>query len=301
MAKARNVSLTHAVIAMGMMAVLASFPLWFYQPKPKDDPLANLPDQPNVNYQIPLELRGVGITESVGAPLPLNLIFNDENGNQVTLGSYFQSGKPVILTLNYSDCPMLCHVQLNKFVECMNEGKIFPGNDFTIVTVSINPHEAAGKAKAAKQNYQRDLEGDASRWHFLTTAQEENIKTLARIVGFNYKFDPVRKDYAHSSALIFCTPQGAVSQYYQGIDYKPGELKQRIADAGAGKQYASEAIDNPFNCKLYDGSKPYALAASRAMKIICTICAVALLLVLSVLWMLPEKQPVVLPPLQGEK
>lgn len=299
MAKAKNISLVHAIFAMTVLAVLASFPLWFYEPKLLEDPLAGLPEKGPFN-QIPIELRGVGITENIGAELPLNLTFKDEMGADVTLGSFFKPGRPVVLTLNYSNCPMLCHVQLHKFIECMNEGKVFPGQGFAIVTVSIDPNQSPSQSKLAKQNYSQEVDGSISEWHFLVTKKEESIKTLARVVGFNYKYDPIRKDYAHSSTLIFCTPEGTVSQYYQGITYQPDQLKQRLADAAGGKQYASGALDNVFNCKVYDGSKPYALTASVVMKVVCTICAIGVILVLIILWMLPRKQPDVLPPL-GEK
>jgi protein SCO1/2 len=303
MAKAKNISLVHAIIAMVVLAALASFPLWFYEPKLLEDPLAGLPEKASDYNRIPIELRGVGITENIGAALPLNLVFKDETGADVALGSFFKPGRPVILTLNYSNCPMLCHVQLHKFIECMNEGKIFPGQQFSIVTVSIDPNQSPSQSKLAKQNYSKEVDGPINEWHFLVTREDEAIKTLARIVGFNYKYDPVRKDYAHSSTLIFCTPEGTVSQYYQGITYVPDELTRRLADAAGGKQYASGALDNYFNCKVYDGSKPYALTASVVMKVVCTICAIGVVLVLIILWMLPRKQPDVLPPLlsQGQK
>jgi protein SCO1/2 len=301
MAKPKNISLLHAIFAMVVLATLASFPLWFYEPKMLEDPLAGLPEKASDYDKIPIELRGVGITENIGAELPLNLVFKDETGADVALGSFFKPGRPVILTLNYSDCPMLCHVQLHNFVECMNKGKIFPGQQFAIVTVSIDPNQSPSQSKLGKQSYSQQVDGLIDEWHFLVTRKEESIKTLARIVGFNYKYDPVRKDYAHSSTLIFCTPDGSVSQYYQGIKYEPDELRKRLADAAGGKQYASGTLENYFNCKVYDGSKPYALTASRVMKVVCTICAIAVILVLTILWMLPRKQPDVLPLLSQRK
>jgi protein SCO1/2 len=249
---------------------------------------------------IPFELQGVGIEEKLGAKLPLDLVFKDESGQKRPLGFFFQSGKPVILTLNYSDCPQLCHVQLNNFVEIMETNKILPGKDFEIVTVSINPNEGPTKARLAKKNYLKELNAPQDSWHFLTTEQDENIKKLAAIVGFKYKLDPVKRDYAHSSTLILCSPGGVVTQYYQGIIYDPKVLTQKINEARQGIQIASNSDEeNLANCKVIDESKPFAAMSMRVMKISASIMAVGLLLTLMILWMLPNRHPVVLPPLQG--
>lgn len=248
---------------------------------------------------IPVELQGVGIVEKLGATLPLDLIFRDESGKKMPLGAFFQTGKPVILTLNYSDCPQLCHVQLNNFVEVMETNKILPGNDFEIVTVSINPNEGPTKARNAKKNYLRETQCQRQQWHFLTTDDDASIKKLAATVGFNYKFDPVKKDYAHSSTLIFCSPGGVVSQYYQGIVYEPKELTKKIDEARQGMQIASGTEENLLNCKIVDDSKPFAALSMRVMKVVAGILAVGLILTLSILWMLPNRHPAVLPPLEG--
>ncbi|MFT3880926.1 MAG: SCO family protein [Gemmatales bacterium] len=250
---------------------------------------------------IPVQLQGVGIVEKVGAKLPLDIVFRDEVGQRKPLGSFFQSGKPIILTLNYSDCPQLCHIQLNNFVDVMQTNKIQPGKDFEIITVSINPDEGPDKARYAKKNYLKELNASSDSWHFLTTDVNDDIKKLAATVGYNYKYDPIKHDYAHSSTLIFCSPTGVVSQYYQGIVYEPKELLKRVADAREGAQYPSaNAEDNLLNCKIIDDSKPYATMSMKIMKTAATTLAVLLILTLTILWMLPNRRPVVLPPLQGE-
>jgi protein SCO1/2 len=249
---------------------------------------------------IPIQLQGVGIEERLGARLPLDLVFKDETGQKRPLGFFFQSGKPVILTLNYSDCPQLCHIQLNNFVEVMETNKIIPGPGFEIVTVSINPNETPQKAKNAKRNYLKELNASGDSWHFLTTEQDENIKKLAAVVGFKYKYDPIKHDYAHSSTLILCSPAGVVTQYYQGINYDPKVLTQKIDEARQGIQIASNSDEeNLANCKVIDESKPFAAMSMRVMKITASLMAIGLILALTILWMLPNRHPVVLPPLQG--
>lgn len=271
------------------------------KPDAQEEKLDKLLEQLDRREPIPVQLQGVGIVEKLGARLPFDLVFRDENGQRRPLGTYFQSGKPIILTLNYSDCPQLCHIQLNNFVDVMQTNKILPGRDFEIVTVSINPNEGPSKARNAKKNYLKELGAPDDSWHFLTTDADESIKKLAATVGYNYKYDPVKHDYAHASTLIFCSPGGVVSQYYQGITYEPKELLKRIGDAKEGLQYASGSEDNLLNCKVIDNSKPYAALSMQIMKVVATIVAILLVVTLTILWMIPNRQPAVLPPLQGEK
>lgn len=282
-------------VFQGQPTVLASVPA-----DKQNEKLDKLLEQLDRREAVPIELQGVGIVEKPGAKLPLDLIFRDEQGQKLPLSAFFQSGKPIILTLNYSDCPQLCHVQLNNFVEVMEANKILPGKDFEIVTVSINPNENPTKARAAKKNYLKELNITGDSWHFLTTEHDDSIKKLAATVGYNYKYDPIKHDYAHSSTLIFCSPTGTVSQYYQGIVYEPKELVKKIEEARQGVQLASGSTEeNLLNCKIVDESKPFAALSMRIMKIAGVVMAVGLILTLAVLWMIPNRQPVVLPPLQG--
>jgi protein SCO1/2 len=52
-------------------------------------------------------LKDVGIDQKLNDSIPLDLKFRDEHGKPVELAQYFGS-KPVILSLVYYNCPMLC-------------------------------------------------------------------------------------------------------------------------------------------------------------------------------------------------
>ena len=98
------------------------------------------------------ELEGVGITEMPNAQIPLGAQFKDENGNEVALGKYFTGDKPVILTLVYFECPMLCTLVVNGAVDALKELKWMPGKEFEMLTVSFNPAETPVLSKLKKQN-----------------------------------------------------------------------------------------------------------------------------------------------------
>ena len=61
---------------------------------------------------LPPALRDVGIDQKLNAQVPLDLVFRDETGGIVSLRDYFKD-KPVILSLVYYQCPMLCTQVLN--------------------------------------------------------------------------------------------------------------------------------------------------------------------------------------------
>ena len=61
---------------------------------------------PSANVRPP-GLKNVGIEQRLNEQLPLETMFSDETGKPVKLGDYFGK-KPIILSLVYYRCPMLC-------------------------------------------------------------------------------------------------------------------------------------------------------------------------------------------------
>ena len=185
--------------------------------------------------QVPEVLEEVGVTEHLDAKLPLDLEFRNEDGDWVELGSFFDGERPVILTLNYYKCPMLCGLMLNGVVDGLEAMDWTPGKEFQMVTVSINPLETPELARAKKQNYLKRLDRPAAAggWHFMT-GRELEINRLAETVGFSYTYDPVSKEYAHAAAIMICTPDGRVARYLYGIEYPAKRLKFGLLEAAEG-------------------------------------------------------------------
>src|ERR1700728_2129437 len=131
-------------------------------------------------------LKDVGIDQKLNQSVPLNLTFRDEHGKPVQLGQYF-GRKPVILSLVYYNCPMLCTQVLNGLESSLKLIPMDIGKQFDVVTVSIDPTERPVLAEAKKALY-TGLYGrpnPAQGWHFLT-GDEPQIKRLADAVGFHY-------------------------------------------------------------------------------------------------------------------
>lgn len=235
--------------------------------------------------QVPAALEEVGVTEHLDAKLPLGLEFRDENGRQVTLGEYFDGDRPVILTLNYYKCPMLCGLMLNGVVDGLEAMDWSPGEEFEIVTVSINPLETPELATAKKQNYLKRLNRPsvADGWHFLT-GRELEIRRLAETVGFGYSYDPETQEYAHAAAIMVCTPDGRVARYLYGIEYPARRLKFALLEAAEGT-IGSTLDQLILYCYHYDPTnRRYSPVAMNIMRVGGGATALILGMALGLFW-----------------
>lgn len=214
---------------------------------------------------LPKDLEGVGITEHPGAKLPLDLEFTDDNGKVVRLAQYFSGNRPVILTLGYFRCPMLCTLVLNSLVEGLKGLPWTPGREFEIVTVSIDPTETFELAAHKKQSYLASYNRPAPGWHFLTDYQG-NAKRLADQAGFHYRWDDKTGQYAHAAALTFLTPEGKVSRYLYGIHFRARDMRLALTEASQSKFGLS--VDRLLlYCFHYDPqARAYVLFAGNVMR-----------------------------------
>ncbi|RPJ81751.1 MAG: SCO family protein [Acidobacteria bacterium] len=183
----------------------------------------------------PYPLTSVGIDQKLNSQVPLDLKFRDESGKQVRLGDFFGK-KPVVLSLVYYECPMLCTLVLNGMLTSFKVLSFDVGKEFEVVTVSFNPRETAQLAAAKKQSYLKRYGRPSSEkgWHFLT-GDEDQIAKLADAVGFRYAYDPKTEQYAHASAIMVLTPKGHVARYHYGIEYAPRDLRLSLVEASANK------------------------------------------------------------------
>lgn len=182
--------------------------------------------------QAPALLDNVGISQKLGSTVPLDLEFRDEDGKIVRLGQYFQGKKPVILTLVYYQCPMLCTEILNGLIRALRVIPLSAGKDFQIVTVSFDPKEgpelASRKRLAYLDKYRR--KGAENGWAFLT-GTESSIRALTEAAGFRYAWDAQIQQFAHGSAIMVLTPEGRLARYFYGVEYPAQDLRLTLVEA----------------------------------------------------------------------
>ncbi len=218
--------LRFAALALLMLAVLA--------------PVASA-DHPNPGQgggtdKLPPLLEGVTIEQKLGHQLPADIPFVDDSGKPVKIGDYF-GDKPVVLTMNYFECPQLCPLVLDGTLVSLGDIPYTMGKDYQVVSVSIDPREDYKIAAKSKAGFvQRFAHGGVAQsgWHFLT-GTETSIKALAEAVGFRYRFDPKTNAYSHPSGVTLLTPEGKVSRYFFGITYPVRDVRLGLVEASNNK------------------------------------------------------------------
>jgi protein SCO1/2 len=214
----------------------------------------------------PTLLRNVGIDQRMGAQLPLDLAFQDDQDRPVTLRRY--TGKPIVLALVYYRCPSLCDMVLNGVVHSLRALKLTAGEDYDVVAISFDPRENSELARDKKASYVKvyGRNGSADGFHFLT-GREASIKQLADSAGFHYAYDAASGQYAHPSAMMIVTPEGRLSRYFYGIEYPARDVKLGLIDASGGK--IGSAVDQmQLFCFHYDPSTgKYGLLIMKVLRL----------------------------------
>jgi protein SCO1/2 len=233
--------------------------------------------------QRPQMLTDVRIDQKLDGQVPLDLAFRDETGREVRLREYFGS-KPVVLSLVYYECPMLCNEVLNGLVRTLKALSFTPGKEFTVVTVSFDARETPALAAAKKRTYLNRYrrEGADAGWHFLTGDQAA-IDRLTEAVGFRYAFDAESNQFAHASAIMVVTPQGKLSHYFYGIEYAPRDLRLGLVEASA-ERIGSSVDQLLLYCYHYDPTTgkygPVIMNIVRVAGVVTVIGILALILAL---------------------
>ncbi len=215
----------------------------------------------------PSVYQKVGVDQKLDGQIPLDLIFRDELGTEVPLSTFFHHDKPLVLSLVYYKCPMLCTMTLNGMVTSFRPLKLDIGKDFDVLTVSFDPSETPQLAAAKKATYIKSYKraGAASGWHFLT-GSPESIAALTQAAGFRYTFDPVSQQFAHASAIMVLTPDGKISRYFYGLEYSSRDLRLGLIEASQNK-IGTLADAVTLLCFHYDPTKAkYGLAIMTLLR-----------------------------------
>jgi protein SCO1/2 len=215
---------------------------------------------------MPQLLTEIGLDQQLDAQLPLDTPFRDETGRDVTLRRYFGK-RPVVLTLVYYECPMLCTQVLNGLVSALGVMQFSVGQEFDIVTISFDPGEtpelAAAKKAAYLERYNRP--GAERGWHFLT-GSAKSIAAVTKTVGFRYAYNESVDQYAHVSGFMVLTPDGRLSRYFYGIEYGPRDVRLALLEAG-DRKIGSLADQMFLYCFHYDPkSARYSFAVMRVVR-----------------------------------
>ncbi len=216
-----------------------------------------------------------GFQPQLGAQLPMDLMLTDHRGREGTI-SQLLDGRPALLVLGYYECPMLCHQVQEGLLEGLAGLDMTVGEEFNVLTVSIDaaetPELAAEKREAYLRAYGRSVA--SGRWPFLV-GDQPSLDRLAGAVGF--RSARVGKQIAHPAGLVVLTPGGEVSTYLYGLRFPPAALEQALATAAAEESSESLLSQVKLLCYQYDpATGRYSLAIYRLVQLLSLFVALAL-------------------------
>jgi len=231
--------------------------------------------------QRPAALIGVAFDQKLGARVPGALEFRNEMGHKVRLGDEFGK-RPILLNFAYYQCEDLCPLMLNGLVKSLRALSFAAGQQFSVLTVSIDSRDTPALAAAKKENiinkYSRSVPADG--WRFLT-GDAVAIRQLTEAVGFRFNFDSETERFGHPAGIVLLTSEGKVSRYFYGIEFSPRDLRLGLIEASADR------IGSPIDqlllfCYHYDpASGKYGLLVTRVIRSagIATVLALSIFIV----------------------
>lgn len=212
-------------------------------------------------------MQRVDVIEALGERVPLDLHFTDSDGKPFTLAEKLHQARPVVLTLVYYRCPMLCPLVLGGMIKSLTQTHLALGKDYDILTVSIDPNETSAMAHERKRGYLQALgRGEADPHWTFATGDGDSIHALAKAVGYEYTYDAQAKQFAHNAVLMLLSPDGKIARYLYGVEFTPRDLELSLVEASNGK--VGTSVDRLLlTCYQYDAAKrrygPYIFAFIR--------------------------------------
>ena len=232
-------------IALGALALVAfgiSASLMHAQGYAADKPIGM------AAQQTPAYLAHAGIEQRLGQRLPMAAVFTDETGRTGPLSSWF-SNRPVVMAEVYYQCAMLCPQVQHGLATGLAQTTLKPGKDYQVLVISIDTMDKPANALDEKKTFLGEAgwtnnSAAANAVHFLT-AEQPSIDAITDATGFHYVRVPgpdgKMDQFAHSSVIMFATPDGRMSKYLSGIDYPARDMRMALLEAGDKK------ISNPVD------------------------------------------------------
>ncbi len=231
------------------------------------------------------DLDRIDVEEQLEDQLPLDLGFRDHTGAEVTLRDYFDGERPVLLTFAYHSCPTLCSFVLDATLNVVKELDWTAGDEFEMVTISIDPEDTVERAAAKRREmlaaYGRDEAEEG--WHFLV-GDRDAIADATDAAGYRYFYNQNQQQYMHPAAIMFMTPEGRFARYLYGIYFEPEDARFALLEASAGRSITPTERFLLY-CYAYDAeANTYTLVAMRIMKVGGALTVLVLGVFLTLLW-----------------
>ena len=173
----------------------------------------------------------VGLDEKLGAILPLDLVFTDEQGNPVSLAELVN--KPTVIAPVYYRCPNVCHFLQGDLARVLPGLNLKAGEDYQVISFSFDETEKPDLALRSRNTYYAAMKNQYpdQAWRFLT-GDLTNILQLTEAAG--YQFKKVGTEFLHPVAFFVVSADGQIIRYLHGTHIVPKDLTLALYEAKAG-------------------------------------------------------------------
>ena len=219
---------------------------------------------------------GTATDEKLGAMVPLNLKFINDEGEEKTL-KQLMDGKPTLLSLNYYKCAGVCTTELADLADTLSKVDLQEGKDYQVLTVSFSETETPALAKEKRKTIFRSMTRPftKSAWNFVVD-ENGSSKKLVDAVGFNFEksdLPSVATQYTHGTGLIVLSPEGQITRYLRGINQLPIDVKMAVLDAVKGR--VTPTIPKKLqSCSDFHPKEKYVLPVEKIVGTIITLIMV---------------------------
>jgi len=153
----------------------------------------------------------------------------------VTTADLLGGDRPVVLVLAYYRCPMLCPLVLTGVAKGLRDAGFVMGNDYRLVTVSIDPDDTTADARKRKDSLQSKMGSDIETGARFVVGSAEATHAVADAIGFRYAYDASTAQYAHPALVTVLAPGGRISRYLYGVEPSSRDLRFALLEAAEGK------------------------------------------------------------------
>lgn len=174
----------------------------------------------------------LGVDEHLGARIPLDLTFRDDNGRQVRLGDLI-SGPTIILPVYYG-CTNVCNFQQQGLASALPAVTRIPVKEYRVLSVSFDENETPVQAAHAKKMYLTGMKASFPEdgWHFLT-GDSANVHKLTDAAGVHFR--RAGRDFIHPVVSFVVARDGTIVRYLYGTTYLPKDLTLALLEARDGR------------------------------------------------------------------
>ena len=227
---------------------------------------------------------GIDVVERLGEQAAIDVPLVNQDGKTVRMRDYLGK-RPVIVTLVYYRCPVLCSVLLSGLTKALRGIDWKVGRDYDVLTVSIDPNETSALAKEKRRGYMQSLGVSDSEdaWPFFTGSVEA-VDALSASLGFKFKYIERERQFGHVAALFFLAPDGKITRYLYDVQYDPKDVKLALFESAHGK--VGTALDRVLlRCYKFDASsRKYHLWVKNYYRVWGVLIMLSLGIFLGIMW-----------------